>query len=84
MPKCRRKTLYKELRQYLGEVFRRLAEQKRGRVEEGHVMVDHVHGKKHARKQQAYKEKQKNPASAGLFSFSHPTMALPRGLEPLF
>ena len=28
IPKCRRKTLYKELRQHLGEVFRRLAEQK--------------------------------------------------------
>lgn len=34
IPKCRRKTLYKELRQYLGEVFRRLAEQKQSRVEE--------------------------------------------------
>ncbi len=41
--KCRRKTLYKELRQYLGEVFRRLAEQKQSRVEEGHLMPDHVH-----------------------------------------
>lgn len=29
IPKCRRKTLYKGLRPYLGEVFRRLAEQKR-------------------------------------------------------
>ena len=28
IPKCRRKTLYGQLRQYLGEVFRRLAEQK--------------------------------------------------------
>ena len=31
------------LRQHLGEVFRRLAEQKECRVEEGHLMVDHVH-----------------------------------------
>jgi putative transposase len=43
IPKCRRKTLYKELRQHLGEVFRRLAEQKQCRVEEGHLMPDHVH-----------------------------------------
>src|SRR5580693_9102557 len=43
IPKCRRKTLYKELRQHLGEVFRRLTEQKESRIEEGHLMVDHVH-----------------------------------------
>mgnify|MGYP001820148191 CR=1 FL=1 len=42
-PKCRRKTLYGQLRQYLGEVFRRLAEQKGSRIEEGHLMPDHVH-----------------------------------------
>ena len=34
IPKCRRKTLYGELRQHLGEVFRRLAMQKESRVEE--------------------------------------------------
>ena len=28
IPKCRRKTLYVELRRHLGEVFRKLAEQK--------------------------------------------------------
>ena len=43
IPKCRRKTLHKELRQHLGEVFRRLAEQRQSRIEEGHLMVDHVH-----------------------------------------
>jgi putative transposase len=43
IPKFRRKTLYKELRQHLGEVFRRLAEQKQSRIEEGHLMADHVH-----------------------------------------
>ena len=31
------------MRKYLGEVFRRLAEQKESRVEEGHLMPDHVH-----------------------------------------
>src|SRR6478672_3478983 len=41
--KYRRKTLYGELRQHLGEVFRKLAMQKESRVEEGHLMPDHVH-----------------------------------------
>ena len=27
----------------MGEVLRRLAEQKEGRIEEGHLMPDHVH-----------------------------------------
>ena len=43
IPKYRRKTLYKELRRHLGEVFRSLAEQKACRIEEGHLMPDHVH-----------------------------------------
>ena len=43
IPKCRRKTLYGELRRHLGEVFRKLAEQKESRIEEGHLMPDHVH-----------------------------------------
>jgi putative transposase len=43
IPKCRRKTFCKELRQHLGEVFRRLAEQKQSRIDEGHLMPDHVH-----------------------------------------
>ena len=41
--KCRRKTLYGELRRHLGEVFRKLAAQKESRIEEGHLMPDHVH-----------------------------------------
>jgi putative transposase len=43
IPKCRRKTLYVELRQHLGEVFKQLAGQKESRIEEGHLLVDHVH-----------------------------------------
>ena len=43
IPKCRRRTLYGELRQHLGEVFRKLAIQKESRIEEGHLMPDHVH-----------------------------------------
>ncbi len=43
IPKYRRRALYAGLRRYLGEVFRRLAEQRESRVEEGHLMPDHVH-----------------------------------------
>ena len=43
IPKCRRKTLYVGLRQHLGVVFRQLATQKESRIEEGHLMPDHVH-----------------------------------------
>jgi putative transposase len=43
IPKCRRKTLFGQLRQHLGEVFHRLAAQKESRIEEGHLQPDHVH-----------------------------------------
>ena len=43
IPKRRRKTLYGALRKHLGEVFHRLAQQKESRIEEGHLMPDHVH-----------------------------------------
>ena len=43
IPKCRRKVLYGQLRRNLGEVFRRLAAQRECRIEEGHLMSDHVH-----------------------------------------
>jgi putative transposase len=43
IPKGRRKQLYAELRKHLGEVFRTLAQHKESRIEEGHLMVDHVH-----------------------------------------
>ncbi len=43
IPKCRRRTLYEQLRRDLGEVFRTLAEHKESRIEEGHLMLDHVH-----------------------------------------
>jgi putative transposase len=41
-PKYRRKALSHEWRRHLGEVFRALAAQKECRIEEGHVMGDHV------------------------------------------
>ncbi len=43
IPKCRRKTLYGQLLKHLGQVFRELARRKESRLEEGHLMVDHVH-----------------------------------------
>ena len=43
IPKCRRKLLYGNLRQHLGEIFRKLASQKESRIEEGHLMPDQVH-----------------------------------------
>ena len=43
IPKCRRKALYGELRRHLGKVFKKLAGQKESRIEEGHLMPDHVH-----------------------------------------
>ena len=43
IPKYRRKALYGQLRKYLGEVFRKLAQQKESQIEEGHLQPDHVH-----------------------------------------
>ena len=43
IPKCRRKTLYLQLRKHWGEVFRKRAGQKESRIEEGHLLLDHVH-----------------------------------------
>ena len=43
IPKCRRKVLYKSLRQHLGEVFKQLAEQRESRIEQEHLQADHVH-----------------------------------------
>jgi len=43
IPKCRRKVLYGQLRRELGGIFRDLAEQRESRIEEGHLMKDHVH-----------------------------------------
>ena len=43
IPKWRRKALYEQLRPHLGEVFKKLAQYKESKVEEGHLMQDHVH-----------------------------------------
>ena len=42
IPKCRRAVLYRELRKHVGEMLRNLAQQKESRIEEGHLLVDHV------------------------------------------
>ena len=43
IPKYRRKALYGGVRRALGDVLRRLAEHRESRVEEGHLLADHVH-----------------------------------------
>ena len=43
IPKCRRRALFEGLRRELGELFRRLAKQRESRIEEGHLLRDHVH-----------------------------------------
>ncbi|HCS90707.1 MAG: IS200/IS605 family transposase [Thiohalocapsa sp. PB-PSB1] len=43
IPKCRRRVLYGQLRKHLGEVFHDLAQHKDSRIEEGHLMPDHMH-----------------------------------------
>ena len=43
IPNYRKKAIYGELRRYLGDVLRRLAQRRESDVEEGHLMLDHVH-----------------------------------------
>lgn len=43
IPKYRKKTIYGQIRQDLGDVLHDLARQKEGRIVEGHLMADHVH-----------------------------------------
>ena len=43
IPKYRKKAIFEDLRNYLGEIFRDLARQKECKVVEGHLMPDHVH-----------------------------------------
>ncbi len=43
IPKYRKKRIFETLRTELGDVFRKLAEQKESHIEEGHLMSDHVH-----------------------------------------
>ncbi len=43
IPKYRKKAIFGQIRRDLGEVIKRLAEQRESRIEEGHLMPDHVH-----------------------------------------
>jgi putative transposase len=43
IPKYRKKKLFKELRQELGQVLREWAQQKESEIVEGHLLPDHVH-----------------------------------------
>jgi len=43
IPKYRKKSLYKELREHLGELPKDLASQKECKILEGHLVSDHVH-----------------------------------------
>ena len=43
IPKYRKQKLFKELRQELGQVLRELARQKESEIEQGRLLVDHVH-----------------------------------------
>ena len=43
IPKYRKKSLYKDLRQYMGDMLKDLASQKECKILEGHLMADHVH-----------------------------------------
>jgi len=43
IPKYRKKRIYGGIRRELGEVLRKLAEQRESTVEEGHLLMDHVH-----------------------------------------
>ena len=41
-PKCRRQVLYEQVRRNRRKVFQQLAKQKKCRIEEGHLVSDHV------------------------------------------
>ncbi len=43
IPKYRKKSLYKELMEHLGELLKDLASQKECKILEGHLVSDHVH-----------------------------------------
>ena len=43
IPKYRKKVIFGQIRRELGEVLKRLAQQKESWIEEGHLMSDHVH-----------------------------------------
>ena len=43
VPKYRRRSLYANLRRYMGNIFHELASQRESKIVEGHICTDHVH-----------------------------------------
>jgi len=43
IPKYRKKVIYGDVRNYMGEIFHELASHRECRIEEGHLIRDHVH-----------------------------------------
>ncbi len=43
IPKYRKKVIFGQIRRDLGEVIKRLAQQRESYIEEGHLLPDHVH-----------------------------------------
>jgi putative transposase len=43
VPKYRKKMIFGQIKKGLGQVFHDLARRRESRIEEGHLMVDHVH-----------------------------------------
>ena len=43
IPKYRKKILFGVLRRDLGSIFKKLAQHKESKIEEGYVMKDHIH-----------------------------------------
>jgi len=43
IPKYRKKVIYGNLRSYIDEIFHELANHRESKIEEGHLIVDHVH-----------------------------------------
>ncbi len=43
IPKYRKKVIYGEVRNFMGEIFHELASHRECRIEEGHLIRDHVH-----------------------------------------
>ena len=61
IPKCRRKTLYGELRRHLGEVFRKLAVQKESKIEYAvSQVIGFIKGKSAIHLARVYGERKRN------------------------
>jgi len=43
IPRYRKKVIYGNLRSYLGEIFHELASHRESKIEEGHLMGNHIH-----------------------------------------